>query len=81
MSAVMRAYAAYDSAPAHKLLSDNRDLYIAQSAATVAGCPAPFPGSLARAFDPDTADVTDDAEPDLPWEPLPGDHDYDETPY
>lgn len=31
------------SAGAHKLLSDNRDLYVRQSAATVAGNVAPFP--------------------------------------
>lgn len=36
-------YAHYPSAEAHKLLSDNRERYIAQSAATVAGRAAPFP--------------------------------------
>lgn len=35
----------YSSASAHKLLSDNRDLYVQQSAATVAGNVAPFPRS------------------------------------
>jgi hypothetical protein len=34
----------YESAGAHKLLSDNRDLYVRQSAATRAGSVAPFPG-------------------------------------
>lgn len=38
----MSAYAEYLSADAHKLLTDNRDLYIAQSARTRDGVVAPF---------------------------------------
>lgn len=40
---IAQAYADYDSAGAHKLLSDNRELYWAQSAATRDGIVAPFP--------------------------------------
>lgn len=44
MAAIAHAteYAEYEGS-AHKLLSDNRHLYIVQSANTVAGKPAPFP--------------------------------------
>lgn len=38
----MNAWADYESAASHKLLSDNRDLYIAQSAATRDGKAAEF---------------------------------------
>lgn len=41
----MNAWATYDSAPAHKLLTDLRDRYIAQSAATRDGEVAAFPHS------------------------------------
>lgn len=43
MNALTKAYADYDSAGAHKLLTDNRELYLAQSAATRGGIVAPFP--------------------------------------
>lgn len=43
MSDASRKWADYDSAPAHKLLSDNRERYIAQSAATRGGLVAPLP--------------------------------------
>jgi len=42
------AYAEYHSTEAHKLLTDNRDLYIAQSAATRNGRVASYPVSPAR---------------------------------
>lgn len=99
-----------------KLLSDNRDRYIAQSAATVGGHVAPLPPSAADspgpaagltaqphffatssacgpeagrceteagpvaapgAFDPDSFDVTNDNEPDLPWDGFEADPDMD----
>lgn len=40
---VAREFAEYGSAAGHKLLSDNRDLYVRQSAATRNGNVAPFP--------------------------------------
>lgn len=39
----LRAWAEYPSQSGHKLLTDNRDLYIAQSAASRDGNVAPFP--------------------------------------
>lgn len=44
-------HAPYDAAAAHKLLSDNRHLYIVQSANTVAGRVAPFPSPSAAPSD------------------------------
>lgn len=40
-------YAPYDAAEAHKLLSENRALYLIQSENTVAGRAAPFPSPSA----------------------------------
>lgn len=43
----MSAFAEYLSASAHKLLTDNRDLYVAQSRFTRGGKVAQFPKNLA----------------------------------
>lgn len=40
-------------------------------------CASPPPAAVVP-FDPDALDVTSDDEPDLPWEPLPGDYDMTE---
>ena len=42
MSTTDREYAEYESAAAHKLLADQRDAYVAQSAATKNGKVAEF---------------------------------------
>lgn len=44
-------HAAYDDAEGHKLLSDNRRLYMVQSENTVAGRAAPFPSPSAAPSD------------------------------
>lgn len=45
MSALSREYAPWESAPAYKLLTDNRDLAFLQSQRTRNGVVAPFPGT------------------------------------
>ena len=45
MSAVFQEFHQWESAPAFKLLSDNRDLYQLQSQRTRNGVVAPFPGA------------------------------------
>jgi hypothetical protein len=62
----MTAYAAYASQPAHKLLTDNRDLYIAQSAATRNGKVPPL--RIVHGDQPDGAHIADS--------PLAGRHSF-----
>jgi len=50
--ALSREFCDYGSESAHKLLSDNRTLYIVQSAATVTGRAAPFPSPAPAAAIP-----------------------------